>query len=117
MDIDGEDVSRRLHVKFVTKLDSPFKVPVNSVAIPSNVTRLGLSSIVNSIIESENPEWKTEPFDFLIDGELIRMSLEEFLLAKGISAVMCFILIFHYSHQLVYLELVHSALSWKHILN
>jgi len=45
------------------------------------------------------------------------MSLEEFLLAKGISAVMCFILIFHYSHQLVYLELVHSALSWKHILN
>ncbi|AED92176.1 Ribosome biogenesis protein WDR12 [Arabidopsis thaliana] len=86
MDIDGEDVSRRLHVKFVTKLDSPFKVPVNSVAIPSNVTRLGLSSIVNSIIESENPEWKTEPFDFLIDGELIRMSLEEFLLAKGISA-------------------------------
>jgi hypothetical protein len=52
MDIDGEDVSRRLHVKFVTKLDSPFKVPVNSVAIPSNVTRLGLSSIVNSIIES-----------------------------------------------------------------
>ncbi|KAG7550755.1 WD40 repeat [Arabidopsis thaliana x Arabidopsis arenosa] len=86
MDVDREDVSRRLHVKFVTKLDSPFKVPVNSVAIPSNVTRLGLSSIVNSIIESDNPEWKTEPFDFLIDGELIRMSLEEFLLAKGISA-------------------------------
>ncbi|XP_010492399.1 PREDICTED: ribosome biogenesis protein WDR12 homolog [Camelina sativa] len=86
MDVDGEDVSRRLHVKFVTKLDSPFKVPVNSVAIPSNVTRLGLSSIVNSIIQSDNPEWKTEPFDFLIDGELIRMSLEEFLLAKGISA-------------------------------
>lgn len=52
MDVDREDVSRRLHVKFVTKLDSPFKVPVNSVAIPSNVTRLGLSSIVNSIIES-----------------------------------------------------------------
>lgn len=52
MDVDREDVSRRLHVKFVTKLDSPFKVPANSVAIPSNVTRLGLSSIVNSIIES-----------------------------------------------------------------
>ncbi|CAN8236305.1 unnamed protein product [Cochlearia groenlandica] len=86
MDIEGEDASKRLHVKFVTKLESPFKVPVSSVAIPSNVTRLGLSSIVNSIIEIENPEWKTEPFDFLIDGELIRMSLEQFLLAKGISA-------------------------------
>ena len=28
-----------------------------------------------------------EPFDFLIDGEFVRMSLEQFLLAKGISAV------------------------------
>lgn len=35
-----------------------------------------------------SPDWNAEPFDFLIDGELIRMSLEQFLLAKGISAVM-----------------------------
>ncbi|XP_010549998.1 PREDICTED: ribosome biogenesis protein WDR12 homolog [Tarenaya hassleriana] len=82
----GEDSSRRLHVKFVTKLNPPFKVPAASVAIPSNLTRLGLSSIVNSLLLSGDPEWKTEAFDFLIDGELIRMSLEEFLLVKGISA-------------------------------
>lgn len=37
-----------------------------------------------------NPEWKSEPFDFLINGELVRMSLEQFLLAKGISAVLYF---------------------------
>ncbi|KAM7464985.1 hypothetical protein LguiB_012547 [Lonicera macranthoides] len=30
--------------------------------------------------------WNSEPFDFLIDGELVRMSLENFLFAKGISA-------------------------------
>lgn len=36
---------------------------------------------------SGDADWKTEAFDFLIDGELVRMSLEEFLLAKGISAV------------------------------
>ncbi|CAA7031301.1 unnamed protein product [Microthlaspi erraticum] len=82
MDVEGEDASKVVHVKFVTKLDSPFKVPVTSVVIPSNLTRLGLSSIVNSLLTLENPE----PFDFLIDGELIRMSLEEFLQAKGISA-------------------------------
>jgi len=35
-------------------------------------------------------DWNPEPFDFLIDGELVRMSLEEFLLAKGISAVSFF---------------------------
>lgn len=52
MDVEGEDVSRKLHVKFVTKLDSPFKVPATSVVIPSDVTRLGLSSIVNSLLDS-----------------------------------------------------------------
>ncbi|CAH8361131.1 unnamed protein product [Eruca vesicaria subsp. sativa] len=82
MDGQGEDASKVIHVKFVTKLDSPFKAPVTSVVIPSNVTRLGLSSIVNSLLTLE----KHEAFDFLIDGELIRMSLEQFLLAKGISA-------------------------------
>ncbi|KAJ4908346.1 Transducin/WD40 repeat-like superfamily protein [Raphanus sativus] len=79
---EGEDASKVIHVKFVTKLDSPFKVPVTSVVIPSSVTRLGLSSIVNSLLTLDKPE----AFDFLIDGELIRMSLEQFLLAKGISA-------------------------------
>ncbi|CAN8256196.1 unnamed protein product [Cochlearia groenlandica] len=82
MGMEGEDASKVVHVKFVTKLYSPFKVPVTSVVIPSNVTRLGLSSVVNSLLSLESPE----PFDFLIDGELIRMSLQQFLLAKGISA-------------------------------
>ncbi|WMV13248.1 hypothetical protein MTR67_006633 [Solanum verrucosum] len=35
---------------------------------------------------SGKDDWNPEPLDFLIDGELVRMSLEEFLLAKGISA-------------------------------
>lgn len=89
MDIDEgreEETSRRIHVKFVTKLKPPFKVPSTSIAIPSNLTRRGLSSIVNSILRADNPEWESEPFDFLINGELIRLSVEQFLLAKGISA-------------------------------
>nr|KAJ0206633.1 hypothetical protein LSAT_V11C500278170 [Lactuca sativa] len=40
--------------------------------------------------DKRNDDWKHEPFDFLIDGELVRMSLEDFLLAKGISAVYLF---------------------------
>lgn len=50
MDGGGEDASKVIHVKFVTKLDSPFQAPSSSVVIPSNVTRLGLSSIVNSLL-------------------------------------------------------------------
>ena len=43
MNGEGEDASKVIHVKLITKLDSPFKVPVTSVVIPSSVTRLGLS--------------------------------------------------------------------------
>ncbi|KAL6961191.1 WD repeat-containing protein 12 [Sarracenia purpurea var. burkii] len=88
MDIggDAEEFSRRVQVRFVTKLRPPFKVPSNSIAIPSNLTRMGLSAVVNNLLEAGNNDWKSEPFDFLINGELVRMSLEEFLLAKGISA-------------------------------
>ncbi|KAF3638460.1 putative folate transporter 1, chloroplastic-like [Capsicum annuum] len=88
MDIDGdvEESARRIQVRFVTKLKDPFKAPPSSIAIPSNLTRFGLSSIVNNLLKAGKDDWNPEPFDFLIDGELVRMSLEEFLLAKGISA-------------------------------
>ncbi|KAF3444856.1 hypothetical protein FNV43_RR14549 [Rhamnella rubrinervis] len=86
MDGDAEETSRRVQVRFVTKLQPPFKAPTASIAIPSTLTRMSLSTIVNNLLQSGNPDWKAEPFDFLIDGELVRMSLEQFLLAKGISA-------------------------------
>ncbi|CAI9109832.1 OLC1v1009743C2 [Oldenlandia corymbosa var. corymbosa] len=88
MDIDGDtdEASRRVQVRFVTKLKPPYKAPPTSITIPSNLTRLGLSTIVNSLLKAGNDDWKTEAFDFLIDGELVRMSLEEFLIAKSISA-------------------------------
>ncbi|KAM7519516.1 hypothetical protein LguiB_018478 [Lonicera macranthoides] len=88
MEIDGdvEEASRRVQVRFITKLKAPFKAPTIAIAIPSNLTRLGLSAIVNNFLKAGKDDWNSEPFDFLIDGELVRMSLENFLLAKGISA-------------------------------
>lgn len=50
MNGEGEDASKVIHVKFIKKLDAPFKVLVTSFVIPSSVTRLGLSSIVNSLL-------------------------------------------------------------------
>jgi ribosome biogenesis protein YTM1 len=88
MDIDGDvdEASRTVQVRFTTKLKAPFKAPSTAIAIPSNLTRLGLSAVVNNLLKAGNGDWTSEPFDFLIEGELIRMSLEQFLLAKGISA-------------------------------
>ncbi|TYH52203.1 hypothetical protein ES332_D09G011100v1 [Gossypium tomentosum] len=82
----NEGNSRRIQVRFITKLKAPYKVPTTAIAIPSDLSRIGLSSIVNKLLQAVDSEWKTEPFDFLIDGELVRMSLEQFLLVKGISA-------------------------------
>ncbi|CAA0823360.1 Transducin/WD40 repeat-like superfamily protein [Striga hermonthica] len=91
MDIDqsggaDDESSRQVQVRFVTKLKPPYKVPQASISIPANLTRFGLSALVNNLLQAANEDWESEPFDFLIDGELVRMSLEEFLLAKGISA-------------------------------
>ncbi|KAI4320388.1 hypothetical protein MLD38_033875 [Melastoma candidum] len=83
---DEEDSSKRVQVRFVTKLKPAYKVPPTSLAIPADVTRLGLSKLVNQLLQNVDADWAPEPFDFMIDGELVRMSLEQFLLAKGISA-------------------------------
>ncbi|RHN48318.1 putative transcription factor WD40-like family [Medicago truncatula] len=83
---NGESSTRRIQVRFVTSLPEPFKVPSSAIAIPVDLTRFGLSSLVNALLQSKDEDHKSEPFDFLIDGEFVRMSLEDFLLAKGISA-------------------------------
>ncbi|KAK7282730.1 hypothetical protein RIF29_11736 [Crotalaria pallida] len=82
----NEGTSKRIQVRFVTKLNAPYKVPPTAIAIPADLTRFGLSSVVNGLLQAADADHEPEPFDFLIDGELVRMSLEQFLLAKGISA-------------------------------
>ncbi|CAA6657396.1 unnamed protein product [Spirodela intermedia] len=82
----GEEASTQVQVRFTTKLPPPLKVAARSVAVPSNLTRMGLSEIVNHILSVGDSDHQPQPFDFLVDGELVRMPLEQFLLAKGISA-------------------------------
>ncbi|KAJ6823720.1 ribosome biogenesis protein WDR12-like protein isoform X2 [Iris pallida] len=78
--------SRQVQVRFVTNLPPPLKAPTNSIAVPSHLTRMGLSEIVNILLKNMSSETQHQPFDFLVDGELVRMPLEQFLMAKGISA-------------------------------
>lgn len=79
-------------------------------AVPSKLTRYGLSQIINHLLGLgapgrecfptlvifyfwelphvfKRPAESPKPFDFLVNGELVRQSLEKFLLAKSISAV------------------------------
>lgn len=68
-------------VTFRTRLPAELRVPETPVAVPSNLKRFGLSQIINHLLALE----PARPFDFLVDGELLRKSLEQHLLEKGIS--------------------------------
>lgn len=69
-------------VKFVTRLPAELRVPETPIAVPSRLKRYGLSQIVNHLLGLD----PARPFDFLVDGELLRKSLEAQLVEKGKSA-------------------------------
>jgi ribosome biogenesis protein len=117
------DPSRQVRVRFFTNLPSPLRVPTTAIAVPADLSRMGLSEIVNGLLAvgerleglepqpsipsvgcppwgsnplcfcfffAAEPDHQARPFDFLVDGELVRMPLQQFLNAKGISAVRFF---------------------------
>lgn len=55
MDIEEEEMSRQVQVRFITKLKAPLKAPNTTIAIPSNLTRMGLSTLVNTLLQSSAP--------------------------------------------------------------
>ncbi|KAJ6683995.1 hypothetical protein OIU85_007668 [Salix viminalis] len=103
-DMDGDVEERRVQVRFITKLKPPYKVPKTSIAIPANLTRLGLSTI--GMMNGNRNR-----FDFLIDGELVRLPLEQFLLAKGISAEI--IIFINYRRKVLEIEYIRAVVLKK----
>lgn len=69
-------------MSFTTKLPQDYVVPGIPIAIPARLSRLGLSEVVNTLLEDlETPV----PFDFIISGDLLRSSVADHLAAKGVS--------------------------------
>ncbi|KAI9277603.1 WD40-repeat-containing domain protein [Sporodiniella umbellata] len=66
-------MSEQVQVRFVT--ETPHKVSDATLLLPSNIDKSGLSDIVNGLLDYESPI----PFDFLIDGQLLRSSIHEYL--------------------------------------
>lgn len=75
-----EDV--QITCRFVTRLPEKFRIAPTPLAVPGKLTRYGLSEVVNHLLALDPPK----PFDFLVDGELVRTSLEKLLLRKRITA-------------------------------
>jgi ribosome biogenesis protein YTM1 len=57
---------------FVTSIPNPkYVVPPSPITVPGKLTRYGLSEVINHLLDLE----RTIPFDFFIDGHLLRTSL------------------------------------------
>lgn len=46
------DTSRQVRVRFVTNLPPPLRAPPTAIAVPAELSRMGLSEIVNSLLLS-----------------------------------------------------------------
>ncbi|CCH59197.1 hypothetical protein TBLA_0B03570 [Henningerozyma blattae CBS 6284] len=77
------DDNSQVKIKFFTReVDETLHVQDTPMYVPISLKRYGLSEIVNHLLKLET----VVPFDFLIDGELLRVSLEEYLTKKGLSS-------------------------------
>lgn len=66
----------------LTTRDEDIKVDDSPIYVPTNLKRYGLSEVVNQLLQTVDPI----PFDFLIDGQLLKGNLEQYLASQGKSA-------------------------------
>ena len=67
-------------MKLTTKYER-YQMGTSAIAVPTRFSRFELSKLVNEALELEKPI----PFDFIIDGVLLRVSLSEYISSHGLS--------------------------------
>merc|ERR1712137_190038 len=81
-DEEESDEVERVQVKFITKLEDPkFVAPDAAYFVPITLGRYGLSQLVNHLLELQTPQ----PFDFLIDDQFLRTTLQKFAQSQHLS--------------------------------
>lgn len=82
------DDKSQVKIKFFTnEKDESLKVSDAPLYVPISLKRFGLSEVVNHLLkkDDETDENKQIPFDFLIDGVLLRSSIQDYLIKNGLS--------------------------------
>ncbi|ODV84593.1 hypothetical protein CANARDRAFT_223486 [[Candida] arabinofermentans NRRL YB-2248] len=80
---ESESGVRQVKVKFFTRdTDESLQCSSNPIYVPVSLKRFGLSEIVNHLVNTTTPI----PFDFLIDGTLLKSTIEEYLVANALSS-------------------------------
>jgi ribosome biogenesis protein YTM1 len=72
----------QIKVKFFTRdEDESLHCSSNPIYIPVSLKRFGLSEIVNHLLETETPV----PFEFLVDGTILKTDIQQYLVNNGLS--------------------------------
>ncbi|XP_023222871.1 ribosome biogenesis protein WDR12 homolog [Centruroides sculpturatus] len=82
-DLDTQSISR-VQVKFFTR-HTEYSIPDTTYSIPSHVSCKELCTFINKLLSDGSEETKKIAFDFLINGEILRLPLQQFLEQKEIS--------------------------------
>ncbi|KAK6459191.1 ribosome biogenesis protein YTM1 [Scheffersomyces xylosifermentans] len=83
------DDKSQIKIKFFTKEeDESLQVSDAPIYVPVSLKRYGLSEVVNHLLgnDGESDETKPIPFDFLIDGVLLRTPIQDYLTKNGLSS-------------------------------
>eukprot|EP00743_Colponemidia_sp_Colp-15_P003223 GILK01003482.1.p1 GENE.GILK01003482.1~~GILK01003482.1.p1 ORF type:complete len:429 (+),score=37.65 GILK01003482.1:67-1353(+) len=80
-DEDDDEMQNTYQVRFVTDLPEQYKIAEVPISVPGKLGRYGLSEIVNHLLALDPPK----PFDFVVDDEFVRSSVEQFISSHGLS--------------------------------
>ncbi|OQR95170.1 hypothetical protein ACHHYP_00234 [Achlya hypogyna] len=75
-----QDEGAQIRVKFVTK-NPEIRVTETPFAVPIKLARAGLSQVVNHLLATAEPK----PFDFLIDDNFLRTTLEKYVVQNNLN--------------------------------
>lgn len=76
----ASDENAEIQVRFETQ-QKKYSVTDKPFSVPTRLKRYGLSEVINHLLQLDPPR----PFDFLIDGEFIRSSLEKYIVDHQLS--------------------------------
>ncbi|KAL4927130.1 uncharacterized protein BDV17DRAFT_282784 [Aspergillus undulatus] len=79
----SQAAQRQVRVQ-LTSQQEDIALPDNTgpILVPTGLKRYALSTLVNNLLSNDKPI----PFEFLINGQFLRTSIDEYLTANGISA-------------------------------
>eukprot|EP00730_Choanoeca_flexa_P019806 TRINITY_DN9683_c0_g1_i1.p1 TRINITY_DN9683_c0_g1~~TRINITY_DN9683_c0_g1_i1.p1 ORF type:complete len:442 (+),score=54.15 TRINITY_DN9683_c0_g1_i1:1197-2522(+) len=79
--MDTASDEREVRITLRTALPRSYLVTDAPIAVPGSLRRKALSQMINSMLDLDG----AKPFDFLVDGEFLRSSLNDYIASKGKS--------------------------------